>query len=94
MNNYELTVILEAKTTAAKKKAFLETIEKTVNLLKGKMDKVEDWGVKVLFHKMNKNIEGLFLHIPLEISAEDVKKLDLKLKTDDNIIRHLIVKTK
>ena len=34
MNNYELTIILEAKTTAAKKKTVLESIEKTVKLLK------------------------------------------------------------
>ena len=94
MNNYELTIILEAKTTAAKKKTVLESIEKTVKLLKGKMDKVEDWGVKELFHKMNKTSKGVFLHIPLELSASSLKPLDLKLKTDDNIIRYLIVRKK
>lgn len=94
MNNYELTIILEGKTTAAKKKTVLESIEKTVKLLKGKMDKVEDWGVKELFHKMNKKSEGAYLHMPLELPAKAVKQLDLKLKTEDNIIRYLIVKAK
>lgn len=92
MNNYELTIIMEAKTTTAKKKVVLESLEKTVKLLKGNMDKVEDWGVKELFHLMKKNKEGAFLHIPLELSASKVKQLDLKLKTEDNIIRYLIVK--
>ena len=94
MNNYELTIILEGKTTAAKKKTVLESIEKTVKLLKGEMNKVEDWGVKELFHKMNKKSEGAFLHIPLKLPATAIKQLDLKLKTEDNIIRYLIVKKK
>ncbi|MDP1760481.1 MAG: 30S ribosomal protein S6 [Candidatus Woesebacteria bacterium] len=92
MNKYELTLVLDAKTTPAKKKSILESLEKTVNLLKGKMNKVEDWGVKELFHLMKKNKEGAFLHIPLEFLASKVKQLDLKLKTEDNIIRYLIVK--
>lgn len=100
MNKYELTLVLDAKTTPAKKKSILESLEKTVNLLKGKMDKqslplsgkVEDWGVKELFHLIKKHSQGSFLHIPLELLASKVKQLDLKLKTEDNIIRYLIVK--
>lgn len=92
MNNYEVTLVLEGKTTAAKKKSLLESLEKTVNLLKGKIGKVEDWGVKELFHKIKKNSQGLFLNCNIEIPASSVKQLDLKLKTEDNIIRYLIVK--
>ena len=93
MNNYELTLIMEGRSTSAKKKATLESVEKIVKILKGKMDKVEDWGVKEMFHEIKKNKEGSYLHIPLELPSESVKQLDLKLKTEESILRHLIVST-
>ena len=92
MKNYELTLILEGKATSAKKKAVLESLEKIVKMFRGKMDKVEDWGVKEMFHEIKKNKEGAYLHIPLELPSESVKQLDLKLKTEESILRHLIVK--
>lgn len=92
MKNYELTIILEGKATSAKKKAVLESVEKIVKLFKGSMSKVEDWGVKEMFHEIKKNRQGTYLHIPLELPSESVKQLDLKLKTEENILRHLIVK--
>jgi len=91
MKNYELTLILEGKATSAKKKAVLESLEKIVKMFRGKMDKVEDWGVKEMFHEIKKNKEGAYLHIPLELPSESVKQLDLKLKTEESILRHLIV---
>lgn len=93
MNKYELTLILPGKTTPAKKKSVLESVEKIVKLFEGKMDKVIDWGVKELFHEIKKNKEGLYLHIPIELEAKTIKQLEIKLKADENIIRYLIVRT-
>lgn len=93
MNKYELTVILEAKTTAAKKKSVLETLEKIINLLEGKIEKAEDWGVKDLFHEIKKQKEGLYLHMPFEMNAKSIKPFEIKLKAEENILRYLIVRT-
>lgn len=92
MKNYELTLILEGKTTSAKKKAVLESVEKIVKIFEGKVIKAEDWGVKEMFHQIKKQKEGLYLHLNIEMPAKSVKGLDTKLRTDDNILRHLIVK--
>ena len=92
MNKYELTVILEGKTTSAKKKAVLETLEKAVKMLEGKIEKAEDWGVKELFHEIKKNKEGLYLHMPFEMTAKSIKSFEIKLKAEENILRYLIIK--
>lgn len=93
MSKYELTIILEGKTTSAKKKAVLETLEKIVKLLEGKIEKGEDWGVKELFHEIKKVKEGLYLHVPFEMNAKNLKALEVKLKAEENILRYLIVRT-
>ncbi len=93
MNKYELTLILEGKTTSAKKKSVLESIEKIVKLLEGKVEKAEDWGVKELFHEIKKQKEGLYLHMPFEMNAKSIKSLEIKLKAEENILRYLVVRT-
>ncbi len=93
MNKYELTLILDGKATAAKKKSVLESMEKTIKLLEGKIEKAEDWGVKELFHEIKKVKEGLYLHMPFEMEAKSIKTFEIKLKATDDILRYLIVRT-
>lgn len=93
MNKYELTLILDGKATAAKKKSVLESLEKTIKLLEGKVEKAEDWGVKELFHEIKKVKEGLYLHMPFEMEAKSIKPFEIKLKAVDDILRYLIVRT-
>lgn len=90
--NYELTLILGSKITSAKKKSFLESLEKTVKILEGKVEKVEDWGVRDLFHEIKKNKEGLYLHALVNIQENAVKQLDMKLKVNEEVLRYLIIK--
>lgn len=91
MNKYELTLILDGKATAAKKKSVLESLEKTIKLLEGKVEKAEDWGVKEMFHEIKKVKEGLYLHIPFEMIAKNIKSFEVKLKAVDDILRYLVV---
>lgn len=92
MQKYELTIVLDGKATSAKKKAVIAGIEKAAELLKAKLGTVVDWGVKDLAYQIAKSESGAFIHIPLEIEASEVKKLVEKIKTDDVIIRYLLVK--
>ena len=89
---YELTLILEGKTTSAKKKSVLETLEKSIKMLEGSISKAEDWGVKELFHEIKKQKEGLYLHMPFEMNAKSIKSFEIKLKAEENILRYLIIK--
>lgn len=92
MNKYELTLILEGKTTSAKKKAVLDSLEKSIKMLEGTVEKAEDWGVKEMFHEIKKEKEGLYLHMPFEMTAKSIKALEIKLKAMENVLRYLIIK--
>ena len=94
MQKYELTIVFDSKTSAAKRKTVREGIEKTVTLLKGKMQTVEDWGEKDLAFKIKKAPKGVFVHFPLELSSDSAKKLLEKMRTEDAIIRYLLIREK
>ena len=83
MEKYELTVVLDVKATAAKKKKVTEVVEKIVALAKGKLGKVEDWGVKEA---------GLYLFFPLELEKSSVKMISTKMEQETDILKHLLIR--
>lgn len=92
MRNYELTLVLEGKATAAKKKAVQTSMEKIVSILKGKVVKFEDWGTKELASPIVKNTSGNFLHFKLELDSLSAKQLTAKLRSEEAVLRHLLIR--
>lgn len=92
MNKYEVTLILDGKAGIAKKKKVNESFEKIVKSLKGKIAKSDEWGVKDLAYKIGKSSTGLFLHFILELDGVGAKDLKDKLRTEEPILRYLIVR--
>lgn len=85
MQKYELTIVLDAKASASKKKAVSESIDKIVNISKGKVGKSEDWGLKEA---------GIYLHFPLELTGEGAKALLSKVALENEIKKYLLIKAK
>lgn len=92
MRNYELTVVLPEKATPAKAKAVTSTIEKMVKVFKGKIAKKDNWGKLDLFYPIKKNKSGVFLHFQLELEPKSADSIDKKIKLEEDIIRHLLIR--
>lgn len=98
MRNYELVIVLDGKVTSARKKSVTEKIEKLVKTIKGpsaqagKVGKVKDWGVKNLEYRIGKSDSGLFLIFQLELDSKSVNGLSAKIKSEEDIIRYLLVR--
>ena len=92
MNKYELTIVLDGKGGAAKKKKVTEALEKVLKIFKGAIKDSKEWGVKELAYKMGKSETGLFLFFEVELDPKGVKALNDKLRTDADIIRYLVVR--
>lgn len=86
---YNLTVVLPAKGEGVDK--FSERLEKTVKLLKGKVTKTLDLGRKQLAYQINKQSEGIFGELELEMEGSAVVELEKKLAVDNQLLRHLLI---
>lgn len=85
MNNYELNIVIDAKSTAAGKKAISEKIEKMIKLLKGELGEMQDFGEKAY---------GILLMFPLKLGGAEAKSVLSKVKQDEEIIKHMMIKVK
>jgi len=92
MDKYELTIVLDGKSTPAKRKIVISTIEKIITTFEGKIVKTEDWGEKEMYQKAGKNNPGYFIHFLLEFEKGSIKSLNLKLKMEEDIRKFLLVR--
>lgn len=92
MNKYELTLVVDGKGGAAKKKKVTENLEKTLKIFKGVVSDSKEWGVREMAYKIGKSLTGLYLYFELELDGAGVKALNEKLRTDPEILRFLVIR--
>lgn len=92
MNKYELTLVLDGKSSAAKKNKVTETLKKLVEVFKGKIVTSKEWGVKEMAYKIGKSTTGLYLFYELELDPKGVKSVNDKLRVDGEILRFLLIR--
>jgi len=92
MNKYELTLVVDGKTGAAKKKKVTETLEKTLKIFKGVIKESKELGVKEMAYKIGKSETGLYLYFELELDGTGVKALNEKLRNEPDILRYLVIR--
>ena len=92
MNDYELTMILDPDLTSENQKKILEKFKKLIEDGKGKISKKDDWGKKELAYPINKKKMGFYFFWEIKTSADGIRQTDKKLKTEEGIMRHLIIR--
>lgn len=92
MKNYQLVVVLKTSLDKENRKKLLETIK---TWLKGaKFTKEEEWGEKVLSYVIKRENSGFYINYLFEIKEEFAKDVEKKLIANDNVLRHLLLRTK
>ncbi len=92
MRNYQLILVLKSSLSEANRKKLLETVKA---YLKGaKFSKEEDLGEKVLSYKIKRENMGFYVNYLFELKDELAKDLEKKLVANDDILRHLLLRTK
>jgi small subunit ribosomal protein S6 len=87
-----LTLVLDGKAGATKKKKVAEDLEKILKIFKGAIKESKEWGVKELAYKIGKSESGLYLFFELELDPPAVKQLNDKLRTNADVLRYLLVR--
>ena len=92
MNTYDLTIVLDGKTTPAKKKSYIQRLEKLIDTLEGKLGKINDMGSRDLAYQIGKSTTGLYLSFELKLTGEHARNLNDKLRIDEGLLRYLLIR--
>lgn len=88
MKTYELTFLFKQQEEAKKAQ---KQINDWVKDLKGKVLKKDNWGVKDLAYKIEKEVRALYLFFEAKLPGSAPTKVNEKVNLSENILRHLIV---
>lgn len=91
MRSYELVLVLRPALKDVEKKKLLDSVKEWLKGLK--ITKEEDLGQKALAYSIKKETAGIYLNFLLE--GETVPQgLEKKILVNDNILRHLLLRSK
>ncbi len=94
MSFYENTIVAKQDLPKSELDKIKEKYTSVINDNKGKVIKVEEWGLMNLSRKIKKYNKAFYIHYKFEGSSQTLKEINKKIKIDGSIIRHLIVKYK
>ena len=92
MRTYELVLVVRPSIKDVDRKKLIDQVK--VWLEDVKVKKEDDWGQKPLAYTIKKEIAGNYYLLQLETDKTIPQDLERKIIAKDDIIRHLLVRTK
>lgn len=92
MTNYEIMFIVKATLDESSLKKLTTDVQKLISDNKSKVIEFKDMGRKKLAYPINKEVSGFYYLMNVEATHEVIQEFDRKLRINENILRHLILK--
>lgn len=89
---YENVFIARQDLTPAKVSELTDKFAGVIESMGGKVTKRENWGLRNLAYKIQKNRKGYYMLMNLDAPAEAVVEMERLMRLDENLIRYLTVK--
>ena len=94
MSFYENTLVTKQDLPKSELNKIKAKYSDLINNNAGKVIKIEEWGLLNLATKIKKYNKGFYIHYKFQGNKETLDQINKKIKIDESIIRHLIVKYK
>ncbi|MBI2622568.1 MAG: 30S ribosomal protein S6 [Candidatus Levybacteria bacterium] len=85
-------MVLQSSLSEAQRKKLIDTVKTWLGDVK--IAKEDEWGQKPLAYPIKKEIAGFYLLFNLETENSIPLDLEKKLLTNENILRHLLIRKK
>ena len=89
---YESVFIARQDIAASQVDALIERFEGVVTANGGKVTKKENWGLRSLAYRMNKNRKGHYVLFNIDAPAKALVELERQMRFDEDVIRYLSVR--
>ena len=91
---YESVIIGRQDLTPGQFDTLLEKFIDVIHSFKGEIKKRENWGIRNLAYKINKNRKGHYTLLNIDGPPEAIKEYERLMRLDEDIIRFLTIKIK
>jgi small subunit ribosomal protein S6 len=92
MRSYDLVIVVRPTLTDEARKKLVDTVKTFLKDVK--FTKEEEWGQKPLAYSIKKELAGYYYFFQFETEMSVPVGFEQKLLTNENILRHLLLRTK
>ena len=89
---YESVIIGRQDLTPSQFETLLEKFTSVIESFKGEVKKRENWGIRNLAYKINKNRKGHYMLLNIDGPPEAIQEYERLMRLDEDIIRFLTIK--
>ena len=89
---YENVFVARQDLTPAKVKELADKFTAVIKANNGKVTKTEDWGLRDLAYKIQKNRKGYYTLMNIDAPATAIIEMERLMRLDENLLRYLTVK--
>ena len=91
---YESVIIGRQDLTSGQFETLLEKFVAVIQSFKGEIKKRENWGIRNLAYKINKNRKGHYMLLNIDGPPEAIQEYERLMRLEEDIIRFLTIKIK
>ncbi len=89
---YECVYIARQDISPAQVDALTESWKETISKHEGSVSFTENWGLRNLAYRVNKNRKGHYVLMRLECGGDAVTRLEWEMRMHEDVLRYLTVK--
>ena len=91
---FEHVVLLKQDLSSSDLHSEIKNHEQIISDFKGSIVSKESWGLRNLAYPIKNNKKAFYELIKLDITSENIKKINEKLSLNENVIRYISIKVK
>ena len=92
MTKYEIMFMVKATLDEKGLDSITKEAQKLITDSKGKVIEFKDLGRKKLAYEINKEVSAFYYLMEVEADSKVIGEFDRKMRINENVIRHLILK--
>lgn len=92
MPYYETVFIARQDLTDAQVKDLTDGYSKIITAAGGKIHKVENWGLRTLAYRINKNRRGHYVLIESDVAAPAIHEVERTMRLNEDILRYMSIR--
>ncbi len=89
---YETVFIVRQDYSDAQVKSLTDDYQKIITDAKGKVHKVENWGLRNLAYRINKNRRGHYVMIESDVEAPAIHEMERTMRLNEDVLRFMSIR--
>ena len=89
---YESVFIARQDISATQVDGLTDTFTQIIEKSGGKIAKKENWGLRTLAYKINKNRKGHYVQLSIEASGDAIAEMERQMRINEDLLRYLTIR--